>query len=355
MAEDIFRELQQRLDLYSLGFPATKSNIEIKILKSLFDEKDARLFLEMSPRIEEPAAVAERTGRPADQVAAQLEDMAKRGLLFRVRKGESVKYGAIPFMHGLMEFQITRFNRELSEMLEEYFAQGFHGAIAATDGLFLRTIPVQRSIVPENRVAAYEDAVQILKSADTIAVAECACRKGKKLQDTGCGKPMETCFMFGSMARFYVENGMGRGISADEAIRILTTAQETGLVTQPATAQNPAGMCCCCGDCCGVLGAIKKHPRPAEIVFSNYQARVDADACTGCESCLERCQMDAITMNAGGTAEIGLERCIGCGLCVTACPAEAVSLAVKSGDSYKIPPATSAEQMMTLAKKRGVI
>jgi len=341
--------------MYSLGFPATKSNIEIRILKKLFSEDDARLFMAMSPRLEEPDAVAARVGRPVADVAAQLEAMAGKGLLFRARKGESVKYGAIPFMHGLIEFQITRFNRELGEMLEEYFTEGFHGAIAASEGLFMRTIPVQKSIVPENRVAAYEDAVQILRSADTIAVAECVCRKAKKLQDKGCGKPLETCFMFGSMARFYVENKLGRAVSADEAIQIVAKAQEAGLVTQPATAQNPAGMCCCCGDCCGVLGAIKKHPRPAEIVFSNYQAQVDAGACTGCESCLERCQMDAITMGADGIARVDPGRCIGCGLCVTDCAAEAISLTIKGAGEYRVPPATSAEQMLNLAKKRGVL
>ena len=36
MPADLFRELQQRLDLYSVGFPATDSGVEIRILKHLF-------------------------------------------------------------------------------------------------------------------------------------------------------------------------------------------------------------------------------------------------------------------------------------------------------------------------------
>ena len=35
MTETIYRQLQERLDLYSMGFPAAKSGIEIKILKYL--------------------------------------------------------------------------------------------------------------------------------------------------------------------------------------------------------------------------------------------------------------------------------------------------------------------------------
>ena len=34
---DIYRKLQEHLDKYAVGFPATKSGVEIKVLKHLFD------------------------------------------------------------------------------------------------------------------------------------------------------------------------------------------------------------------------------------------------------------------------------------------------------------------------------
>lgn len=355
MSEDIFRQLQQRLDLYSMGFPATETGIEITILKKLFNQKDAEMFLNMSPKLEDPESVAQRLGSPVEEVAGQLEDMAKRGLLFRVRKGESVKYGAIPFMHGLAEFQIKRLDREMGELIDQYMDQRFNQSIAGVDGLFLRTIPVEKSIVPEHHVAAFDDAVAIIKKNDTIVVAECLCRKTHKIMDKGCDKPIEACFMFGSMARFYIENNLGRRVDVEEAVGILRKAQDAGLVTQPATAQNPGGMCNCCGDCCAILGAVKKFPKPAELVFSNYQTEINGENCTGCEICLERCQMEAITMNKDGVAQVDLDRCIGCGLCVTTCPSEAIGLIPKPDALRRIPPATSMEQMMQIAKKRGVI
>lgn len=131
---------------------------------------------------------------------------------------------------------------------------------------------------------------------------------------------MEACFMFGSMGQHYIDKCMGRRVDVDEAIAILREAQDSGLVTQPATAQNPSGMCNCCGDCCAVLMSIKQHPRPAEIVFSNYFAAVDRELCAGCETCLDRCQMDAIVIDDDNFAVINRDRCIGCGLCVTTCP-----------------------------------
>ena len=329
MSEDIFRQLQQRLDMYSMGFPATETGIEITILKKLFNQKDAEMFLNMSPKMEDPESVAQRLGSPVEEVAGQLEDMAQRGLLFRGRKGDSVKYGAIPFMHGLAEFQIKRLDREMGELIDQYMDQRFNQSIAGVDGLFLRTIPIEKSIVPEHHVAAFDDAVAIIKKNDTIAVAECLCRKANKIMDKGCDKPIEACIMFGSMARFYIENNLGRPIDVEEAIDILRKAQDAGLVTQPATAQNPGGMCNCCGDCCAILGAVKKFPKPAELVFSNYQSAINGENCTGCEICLDRCQMEAIAMNKDGVAQVDLDRCIGCGLCVTTCPSEAIVLIPK--------------------------
>ena len=127
------------------------------------------------------------------------------------------------------------------------------------------------------------------------------------------------------------------------------------LVTPPATSQNPAGMCNCCGDCCGVLRALNKHPKPAELVFSNHYALADNAECTGCETCLDRCQMGALSMTDQGLVRVDPDRCIGCGLCVPSCPAEALRLMPKSGEAHRTPPATAMEQMMLLAQKRGVI
>ncbi len=120
MSEDVYRKLQQRLDQYSLGFPATESGIEIKILRYLFSEKDAALFLALSPALETPKAVAARLERPVAEVVGPLEDMALRGLLFRLEKQGTVKYGAIPFVHGLFEFQVKNLSQELALMVEQY-------------------------------------------------------------------------------------------------------------------------------------------------------------------------------------------------------------------------------------------
>lgn len=354
MEEELFRKLQKQLDTYSLGFPATASGIEIEILKELFTEEEASMFTNMTPQLESPDSVSKRLGLDMLETAARLEAMASKGLLFRLKKDGDAKYGAIPFMHGLMEFQVKSLSKERVVALEKYFNEGFRKAISGSEGLFLRTIPVRESIENTRQVASFDDARAILKNASPIVIAECICRKSRASIDKVCDKPVEVCFMFGSMARYYLDNSLGREISCDEAVAILEDAQRSGLVTQPATSQNPGGMCNCCGDCCGVLRAIKLEARPAELVYSNYQAFIDSGNCTGCGVCLDRCQMDAVTIN-DDVAIIDYGRCIGCGLCVITCPGEAIILKAKPEDKKKVPPKNSLEQMLTLAGKRGII
>jgi electron transport complex protein RnfB len=354
MTDNIFRRLQKRLDKYSLGFPATSSGVELTILERLFSEEDATMFLALTPILETPESVALRLYSPLRDVADHLEDMAKRGLLFRLQKGDSVKYGAIPFVHGLLEFQVKRLDREMAKLFEDYYEAGFKNAFIESSDTFLRTIPVNESVDVLQSVASYDDACEILRNVKTIVVTDCICRKLNGLIDKGCDKPLEACFMFGSMAQYYLDHKMGREIDYDEAIQILANAREAGLVTQPATSQNPSGMCNCCGDCCGVLSTLNKLPNPADFIFSNHFAVVEKEACTGCETCIDRCQMGALIIDDDDLAEIDLDRCIGCGLCVTSCPTEAIRLVPKSEEDRRVPPASGVDQMIAMANKRGI-
>lgn len=46
----------------------------------------------------------------------RLEDMAYKGLLYRKRIKGIAHYGAIPFIHGLLEFQIYRIDKNMVMM-----------------------------------------------------------------------------------------------------------------------------------------------------------------------------------------------------------------------------------------------
>jgi ferredoxin len=163
---------------------------------------------------------------------------------------------------------------------------------------------------------------------------------------------MEACFLFGSHADFYVDNGMGRYITAEEAKDIARKNEAAGLVMQPFNSQYVGGMCSCCGDCCGMLRSLKKQSTPAAAVKSNYYVHVDGEACSGCEICLERCQMEAVDI-VQGKAIINRIRCIGCGLCVSTCPTDALRLMKKSDEQLYRPPETGMETYIRIAQERG--
>jgi heterodisulfide reductase subunit A-like polyferredoxin len=61
------------------------------------------------------------------------------------------------------------------------------------------------------------------------------------------------------------------------------------------------------------------------VAPSRFQAIVDPDLCSGCETCLERCFFDALSVN-DELASVNAEKCLGCGVCTVSCPTEAIKL-----------------------------
>ena len=52
--------------------------------------------------------------------------------------------------------------------------------------------------------------------------------------------------------------------------------------------------------------------------------KVDKEKCNGCESCVEECPSEAISM-VEDKAEINPDTCTDCGVCVDTCPTEAIT------------------------------
>jgi Na+-translocating ferredoxin:NAD+ oxidoreductase subunit B len=302
--------------------------------------------------LEAPEALAQRIGQKPNVLAALLERMVDKGLLFRMKKGDTVKYAAVPFVPGSYDFQVKDMDGEFAELFEQYLLEAL-GKEGISQFPPLRTIPVNRSIEHLWPVASYEDVRQIINDKETISVARCVCRVQQGLLDKGCGKPLETCFQFGSHAHYYVDKGMGRFVTQEEALDIIDRCEEAGLVSQPFAGQDAGALCNCCGDCCEILRSIKLHPKPADKVLCNYYAAVDPDACSACETCVVRCQTEAIKLGAYDVAEVDLDRCIGCGLCVTTCPTGAASLRRKPESKRREPPATDKDYVMHVSSLRG--
>jgi len=352
MSTDVYHKLAAHLDSLPPGYPATDTGVELRILRRLFTPDEAELALHLSLLGEEARVIARRAGLPVDVTQQRLEAMARRGLIYcSHRPGRPVLYQIVYFVMGIWEFQVGHLTKELVQDVDEYFAYIFDHGIWRTSAQ-LRTIPVMESISPQLVVMGYDQAEQIIRTGQTILVAPCICRQERSLMGAGCGKPSETCLIFGSAAHYYHDNGLGRMIGKQEALDVLDLANRSGLVLQPTNSRDPGAICACCGDCCGVLRNLNRMPNPASVVVTAYRAHHDPAQCGACGACAPRCQMDAVKEQAG-VYSLDPQRCIGCGLGVTTCPTGAMTLVRKPESELPAIPRTVVHNALQMWQARG--
>ena len=350
---DVYQRLAHHLDRLPAGYPATEDGVELRILQRLFTAEEAEIALGLTMMPETAASIAERTGQGAVRLAPILEAMSRKGLIYRSSKGGQHHYMAAQFVIGIWEYHLNDLDEALIRDVNEYLPRLMKENWTRQETKQLRVVPVAHSMSAEIRTMPYEVAEEIIRSQSKIVVAPCICRREHDMVGKGCDKPMEVCLSFGGGAYYYEENGLGRSISQEEALETLRIGMDAGLVLQPGNAQKPTNICMCCGCCCQVLKNLKSLDSPAQAVHTNYYAEVIEDNCIACEACVERCQMDAITVE--DVARIAAERCIGCGLCVTDCPSEAIAMRQKQPDDQYVPPANVVETYLNMAKERGLM
>jgi len=331
---DVYEKLRERLDMFPQGFPKTQSGVELEILETLFAVEDAEIALSLMPYPEPVTAIADRIKREASELGPILYDMSKRGLILRYKESKEVIYYFLaPWVVGIWEFQVNRLNKENIPLYEKYHQEGI---VASSKGKKIggfRVIPVEEEIRDDKEIQPYERVSEIIEANSKFAVADCICRKESEIMGDKCDKLLEACMTFGFAADYYIENGMAREISKEEAKQVLIKAEEDGLVH---CSSNHKGekifICNCCGCHCKALAYITKHDMPGLIAQSDYYAAVDANTCEGCETCVDRCQVDAIEMQED-IAAITIEKCIGCGLCVSSCPTGSLSMLHKEPEA----------------------
>lgn len=349
---DIYQRLASFLDELPAGFPPSESGVELNILRKLFSANEAEIFTHLTLIGETPRVVAYRAHESIEKTAHILDEMEKKGLVSgRHKPGKMVEYSVNQFVVGFYEEQVDRLDRELVDLLEAYlptfFKQGPWTRVPQ-----IRTIPIGVSIPFQTDVMPYLRAEEIVNRHTVFAVRNCVCRQERQILGKGCAKPMETCISFDGGAEYTVKQGRGRISSRDEIIAIFKLAETAGLVLQPANSKDPSFICACCGCCCGVLRGLKVQEKPASLVVNPFIARHDADLCSGCEACIDRCQMEAIT-TWDGIISFDPARCIGCGLCVSTCPSGAMTMVKKPESEQPSIPWDTTSTYLTLGKARG--
>jgi Na+-translocating ferredoxin:NAD+ oxidoreductase subunit B len=364
----VYQDLREHFDKGSaMGYPETKSGVEIRILKRWFTPEEANIATHISLlQYESPERIHKVVTKNGisisiDELKKMLDRMVAKGTLVAHYIGDKERqYKHSGFNPGgIVDLNIFRLTQDMVKEHDEYMAEKFREVEAGdkTGVSQLRTIPVEKSIRPPDkyRQATYDSVRDLIEKAPgPLAIAPCGCRSTRDFSGQHCkySDKRDWCMQIGSdHARQYIEMGAGRQITKEEAYKILDEAMELGFVLDPGNNQNPKELCICCGDCCGFVGAMKKHPHPIEQSLSNYYSAIDSTKCVGCGLCVKRCMMEARTL-VNGKAVVTTERCIGCGNCVAKCTGTASYMVKKEIPKVPVKDRDSLA-MLTLSRRKG--
>ncbi len=282
----------------------------------------------LMPLPEEAGQIAKRTGLEEKGLKESLESMSKKGLIFRIRRRGKTLYNAVPFMIGLYEYSVKKVDKELALLFKEYYEAAYLKEMGASNVPGFKVVPIAETVPVDMVLFPFFKLKEDIKAARKVAVADCICRKETQLTGEGCNYPRETCLSFGVAADYYIENGMGREISTEEAIRILDETDKAGLVHAGVNTKHLSNICNCCPCCCASMkGITKKGHDRHKYLNALFESIIDEEKCIGCEDCSDRCPVGAITRE--DTAKVDRDRCLGCGLCISSCPSEAITLHLK--------------------------
>ena len=335
--DQIYVRLQKHLDNQTVGFPATRSGVEIKILKHIFTPEEAEITSYLNYK---PESVHDIFGRvrhlieSPEELEKLLEHIQKKGGIESTIKYGLTHYCCAPLVVGMYELQIGRLTPEFIKDFNEYISTKRFGIeFLSTELPQMRTIPVSKSIHPRHNVSTFDEVTSLLQQAEApFAILKCICRRKKEIEGHSCKVTdrKETCLAIGSVARMVLKSGNGREIAKDEALAILEQNQKEGLVLQPSNTEKVDFICSCCGCCCGMLAVHKSLPKPLDFWATNFLAEVDADKCDACGACENSCQVGAVVVSEEKrNAVVAPARCLGCGVCVTSCPTDAITLSKK--------------------------
>jgi Na+-translocating ferredoxin:NAD+ oxidoreductase subunit B len=357
-SDNIYVELRKHLDKQAVGFPATQSGVEIRILKELFNPEQAGLALHVNYQPQSANDIfnsLKGSSLSLEKVQSMLEAMVDNGAISSRERNGTVQYFTIPLLIGIVELHGHKTTPQFGRDFGEYMNGEFGQVYAKTKVSQMRTVPVEKSLQVEHHVTTYDDIRAVINSTDgPITVNPCMCREGAKHRGHPCQTTSrtETCMTFGDWARRAVKSGNAKVITREEALEITRHNEEDGLVLQPNNYQKIDFVCACCGCCCGVLSRLKHMPKPAEFWSHNYYAEVDSELCIGCGTCAGKCQVNAATVDEkSGLSTINLDRCIGCGNCVAACPSQALRLVKVQKET--VPPEDSAGLLKILVDNKG--
>lgn len=330
VAQELVPADQVYYDLAEKIYPGEKE-IMPRIVARLANLEQARIAVALPDKDLQPAkgksleisdGFAAKLNMDKSLVQQHVKELFEKGLVFPTKKGPAIARTFLQLHDAALsnpnyDDQLGRVYYDLWAMYEKEMSKPSQQDLQPGKAEF-RILPRWPSIKDVPGVEPFENAREILRSRELIALIPCGCKRSHT--DRWCGVPEEVCLTLDRTAQYNLDRGIGRKISYEEAIELIERLDKYPVVHSTVNQREVTQLLCNCHYCCCL--AIK----PAEK--SRFIVQVDPEQCKGCKVCLERCQFGACSMKKYDGIEC--ERayadpdvCRGCGSCVITCKAGA--------------------------------
>ncbi|MHA1576775.1 MAG: ATP-binding protein, partial [Candidatus Thorarchaeota archaeon] len=296
MMETPWERLAAVLDKIPNGYVHVDDGSHLRVLEWMFTSGEAEIASQMKLRGETVDELTERLSPGiTENLKDQLETMASKGQIRAWNSSTGRRYALIPFAVGIFEEHLDRMNPELAQLLEDFYLKGRAGGLFDTEPAIFKVIPVNRVVQTDLEIYPYQKAEEMVQGAKSWGIRECICKKQQRLIGNHCEYPSSVCMIFSKKENSFDSDDLTKTITKEESLRILREAEEAGLVHCSMNIQSGHYYICnCCTCCCYVLRGVSVLDQPHAYVKSDYIMKIDENACTGCETCIERCQFDAL-------------------------------------------------------------
>jgi ferredoxin len=365
MPEDaIYRKFIEWLGKTWWGLP--ESDQLLPLIKARYTLEEAEFLTGFPFSGRSLEEVADQKSTAPDQLRPYLDNLAKKGILFRRASDNTVRYSLndsffVFFRSAFWPGRDDEDHQKMAHHANKYFFDGVYDQYLSVHAKGLRALPINKTIEDTRQILPYEDVVKVLDNFEYFSVSTCPCRHRKMLDDDShtCKKPTGNCLHFDTLGRYCVENGLGREITRGETERILKESADAGLVHGISNWQEkPDTICNCCSCCCLWTEAYHKLGHHKSLDTSNYRLRIQPKECIGCGLCVKRCPMDALQMEFSEDVRnkyskapaLAPSKCLGCGVCVH--KSQTGSLTLERKEEIQEPPRNVREYGMRFMADR---
>ena len=359
----IYVKVRALVHTYNFGCGTANDNSFDDIMEN-FTEDQAQAFLDMPLGIEFTAYdMAAEEGRTVSECTEICEHLAEVGYLRAFNTNRGRTYNQVPYAIGIAEYHL---NVDIESDNTHVGLEGYDAAwnMAETGTPIMYYVPIDASVTQENSLLPYDDLREKLRNIDVACIMPCYCRYKVLAATYGhenipsfedfctgeyadyfspvCNQRVETCIYTGNEAQYWIDRGMARQITGEQAAEYVQRSVDDGFLIESTFDKTSECICSCHVDSCLFLAMWLALGDPDTIAsyaaykqVSHYTLEVDPDKCIACGACIDACPVRIISINDEGWAEPSVP-CMKCGHCVAVCP-QGARILVKRDDSELAP------------------